>query len=108
MNISGPFSVSRVNAPQQEPDLHLFQRVTAQVLSVTGTTAILSIDGYPIVAELASAEQASILLPQQTTRFIVTQRTGDKITLKLIGNEPSANPAPSTSQGLEIAGRLLE
>src|SRR5690349_9254444 len=108
MNISGPFSVPRVNAQQQEPDLHLFQRVTAQVLSVTGTTAILSIDGYPIVAQLASADQGATLLPQQTAHFVVTQRTGDKITLKVIGNESPVTRAQSTSQRLEVAGPLLE
>ena len=79
MNISGPRSVSGVTAPHgQELDLRPFQRVTAQVLSVTGITALLSIEGYPVVAQLASADQAATLLPQQTAHFIVTQRTVTK------------------------------
>jgi hypothetical protein len=110
MNISGPRSLSGVSAPhQQELDLRPFQRVTAQILSVTGTTALLSIEGYPVVAQLASADQAANLLPQQIAQFIVTQRTGQKITLKVIGDDQNPESlARSAAQGPEIAARLLE
>lgn len=109
MNISGPLPVSGVNAPQQDLDLHPFQRVTAQVLSVTGTTALLSIEGYPIVAQLASADQAATLLPQQTAQFIVTQRTSQKLTLKIVNDDQAqGNQARSVPQGPELAARLLE
>jgi hypothetical protein len=109
MNISGPLPVSGVNAPQHELDLHPFQRVTAQVLSITGTTALLSIEGYPIVAQLASADQAATLLPQQTAQFIVTQRTNQNITLKIVNDDQTqANLHRSVAQGPELAVRLLE
>lgn len=110
MNIPGPLSVSAVNgSPQRELDFRPFQRVTAQVLSVTGTTALLTIEGYPIVARLASADQAATLLPQQTAQFIVTQRTNEKITLKVISNDqPQASLARPVLQRPELAVRLLE
>jgi hypothetical protein len=110
MNISGPLSVSAVNTPHQRaPDLRPFQRVTAQVLSVTGTTALLTIEGFPIVAQLASVDQAATLLPQQTAQFIVTQRTSEKITLKVIRDDPpQASLAPAVLHGSEVAVRLLE
>lgn len=110
MNISGPLSVSAVTARQhQELDLRRFQRVTAQVLSVTGTTALLTIEGYPVVAQLASADQAATLLPQQTAQFIVTGRTSEKITLKVIrDDQPQASLARPVLQGPEVAIRLPE
>jgi hypothetical protein len=109
MNISGPRSVSAVNAPQQELDLRPFQRVTAQVVTVTGTTALLIIDGYPVVAQLTSGDQASTLLSQPMAQFIVTQRTNRTVTLKIAENdEPSTNVAGPISRGPELAVRVLE
>ncbi|MGZ9164352.1 MAG: hypothetical protein ACXW4U_04170, partial [Anaerolineales bacterium] len=110
MNVSGPLSISAINASQQhELDLRPFQRVTAQVLAVTGTTALLTIEGYPIVAQLASSDQAVTLVPQQTAQFIVTQRTGEKITLKVLkDDQPQKSLAKSISYGPELAVRLLE
>jgi hypothetical protein len=110
MNIPGPLSVSAVNIPhQQELDLRPFQRVTAQVLSMTGTTALLTIEGYPVVAQLTSADQAATLLPHQTAQFVVTQRTNEKITLKIISDDQTqASSARSVPQLPELAMRLLE
>jgi hypothetical protein len=110
MNIPGPLSVSAITFPhQQELDLRPFQRVTAQVLSVTGTTALLTIEGYPIVAQLASADQASTLLSRQTAHFIVTQRTSEKITLKVLSDEQTQSSlARPVFPGTEVATRLLE
>lgn len=110
MNVSGSLPVSAVNTRQhQEIDLRLFQRVTAQVLSISGTTALLTIEGYPVVAQLASADQAATLLPQQTAQFIVTGRTSQKITLKVIHDDQhQVSLARPVLQGAELAIRLLE
>lgn len=110
MNVSGPLSISAIHTSQQHVlDLRPFQRVTAQVLSVTGTTALLTIEGYPIVAQLASSDQAATLVPQQTAQFIVTRRTGEKIALKVIReDQPQKSLAKSISYGPELAVRLLE
>ena len=63
MSFPGPLAVSPIHAPaNQDLGLRPFQRVTAQVLNVTGTTAILAIEGYPVVVQLTSADQATALL----------------------------------------------
>jgi len=111
MNIPAPLSVSPLNpSTNQELGLRPFQRVTAQILNVTGTTAILSIDGYPVVAQLSSSDQAAALLGQRTAQFIVTQLTDQVVTLKFIRNEQAqAGPGGNISAGgPELAARILE
>ena len=93
-----------------ELGLRPFQRVTAQVMSVTGTTAIISIDGYPVVAQLTSPEQATALLSQHTVQFIVTKLADQVITLKFVNknNQPQSSLTGAVISGPELAVRLLE
>ncbi len=114
MTFPGPLSVSPLHAPQtpaaQELGLHAFQRVSAQILSVSGNTAILTIEGYPVVAQLASPDQAAALLARRTAQFIVTRLTDQEITLKFVNHEtptPAKAPTPNLN-GPELAVRLLE
>jgi len=100
------FPISPVgSATDQEFGLRAFQRVTAQVLSVTGTSAILEVEGIPLVAQLTSADQAAELASRSTAQFIVTQLSGQAVTLKLIRSEA---PAAGNSSGTELAGQILE
>lgn len=109
MSFPGPLPVSPINTAGPEIGLRAFQRVTAQVLSVTGTTAILSIEGHPVVAQLTSADQAAILLSQRTAQFIVTQLTDQGITLKFVKNEQIQSPVTgNVFNATELAARLLE
>jgi len=109
MSLPGPQAVSQLQAPNL-PDLGLrpFQRVTAQILAVTETTATISIEGYPIIAQLTSAEQAAALFNQPTAQFVITKLTNTAMTLKLVKNE-SHQAAQTTPQqaSLELAARLL-
>jgi hypothetical protein len=98
------FPVSPVgSAADQDFGLRVFQRVTAQVLSVTGTSAVLEVDGHPFVAQLTSADQSAELASRQSAQFIVTQVSGQAITLKLVRGE-----AAGTSQAAELTGQILE
>jgi hypothetical protein len=97
------------SADVQGIGLRAFQRVTAQILSVTGNTAVLSIEGHPVVAQLTSTDQAATLLSQRTAQFIVTQLTDQTITLKFVKNEQAqAAPAGTVINEPELAARLLE
>lgn len=110
MSFPGPISISPIsNANEQFFGLRAYQRITAQVISVTGTTAILEVDGHPIVAQLTSSDQATTLTPQSTAQFIVTQLTDQSVTLKYVKNE-EAQPALSgvIANGSELAERMLE
>jgi len=109
MSLPGPQAVSPLQAPNL-PDLGLrpFQRVTAHILSVTGTTATISIEGYPIIAQLTSADQAAALLDQPTAQFIVTKLTNEGMTLKLVRNEPlQTTPASPPPTSTDLAARLV-
>jgi hypothetical protein len=110
MSLPGPQTVSALRAPNL-PDLGLrpFQRVTAHILNVTGTTATISIEGYPVIAQLTSADQAAALLAHSTAQFIVTKLTNEGVTLKLVRNALPANTqsAPLAANP-ELAARLLE
>lgn len=110
MSFPGPLPVSPINTvADQEVGLRSFQRVTAQVLSVTGTTAILSIEGHPVVAQLTSADQAAALLSQRTAQFIVTQLTDQVVTLKFVKNDQTQSASTgNVPNGPELALRLLE
>ncbi|MFN8383452.1 MAG: flagellar hook-length control protein FliK [Anaerolineales bacterium] len=110
MSFPGPISISPINnANEQFFGLRAYQRITAQVISVTGTTAILEVDGHPVVAQLTSADQATTLTSQPTAQFIVTQLTDQSVTLKYIRNE-EAQPAllGVIANGPELAERMLE
>lgn len=110
MSFPGPLSISPINnTNEQLIGLRAYQRVTAQVISVTGTTAILEVDGHPVVAQLTSADQASMLASQQTAQFLVTELTDNSVTLKFIKNEQT-QPAllGVVANGPELAERILE
>ena len=110
MDFLGPSAISSINAlSKPEASLRPFQRVSAQVLEVTGTTALLSVEGIPIVAQLASADQATELLNRQTAQFVVTQLTKQKITLRMIKDDSAQTALTgSASNAPELAVRLLE
>ena len=110
MNFPGPFAISPIkNTADPDFGLRVFQRVTAQVLSVTGTTAVLEVDGHPVVAQLTSADQAASLASQPTAQFIITELTSQSITLKLIKDEqPQAVLIGVVANGPELAERILE
>jgi hypothetical protein len=109
MSFPGPFPISPISpADIQGIGLRAFQRVTAQILSVTGTTAVLSIEGHPVVAQLTSANQATAMLSQRTAQFIVTHLSDQTITLKFVKEERTQAPITGTVfNEPELAMRLL-
>lgn len=96
--ISGPLPLSQTNATEKtELNFRPLQRVTAEVIQVTATQAILSIDGKPVVAQLSSSDQAAALREQRVARFIVSQAEENNIVFKLV-----QSGQPSNSQGTAI------
>lgn len=108
MSFPGPILISPLNnTTHQELGLRAYQRVTAQILSVTGATVILEVDGHPVVAQLTSADQAAALSSQRTAQFIVTQLTDQSLTLKFIKNEQPVTVGV-VKYGPELAEQILE
>lgn len=108
MSFPSPISTSPINnSTNRDFGLRVYQRVTAQVLSVTGTTAILEVDGHPVVAQLTSADQAATLASHPTAQFIVTQLSDQSVTLKFIKNEQPVTFG-IVEYGSELAEQILE
>jgi len=110
MNIQGPLPLNQTpNTAQPEGGLRLFQRVTAEILQINGTQAVISIDGHPIVARLVSQQEAAQLAGKKVAQFIVTAMDQETVTLKIF-NPPQAATAGSGT-GLpvqEMAVRILQ
>ena len=109
MNIPGPIAVSPVDpAIRHEMVLRPFQRITAEVLQVSQTQAILSVDGFPVVAQLTSADQAAALKDQRSAQFIVTQADSQSIVLRFLRPATTVFPQASTEAArTDLATRML-
>ena len=110
MNIQAPLPVNQTpNSVQPEGGLRLFQRVTAEILQINGTQAVISIDGHPIVARLVSQQEAAQLAGKKAAQFIVTAMDREAITLKIFN--PPQPSASGNGVGLpmqEMALRILQ
>ena len=110
MNIQAPLPVSQTpSTAQPEGGLRLFQRVTAEILQINGTQAVISIDGHPIVARLVSQQEAAQLAGKKVAQFIVTAMDQEAITLKIFN--PPLSSAAGSGVGLpvqEMALRILQ
>jgi hypothetical protein len=109
MSLPGLFPVSQTQShPLQDATLHVNSRVTAQVLQVFDTQAILEIDGYPVVARLTSKGQAAELLSRRTADFVVTQLSSDQITLKLSNPSGGVGDQPIQVQIADLAADIAK
>jgi hypothetical protein len=108
MNASGPLPVSPVQSGSDvNPVLRVNQRITGEVVQISGNQVTLSVDGIPLVARLTSSDQSVSLQPQHVAHFIVRELTGQAITLQLLKPEGQVqlNQAPVLHQ--DLASRLL-
>ncbi len=110
MNVTGPLQVTpQPTTPGFELSLKVNQRVSGEILQVSGTQAVISVEGIPVVARLASAQQGLDLSVQKRAHFIVTEVSGQSVTLKLVG--PGQSEAPLVGQVIperDLATRLLD
>jgi hypothetical protein len=108
MLVNPPLPISS-NDPvaRTEATFRPYQRIVAEVLQVTATQAILSIDGITVVARLTSLEQATMLKEQRLARFIITQADENMINLKLLPlNQQNAPEMPGARQ--DLLARFLQ
>jgi hypothetical protein len=120
MSFPGPFPVTQV-APSssQELSIRLNERITARVMEVTPSQAILDIKGYPVVARLTSKDQVTDLLSKKFANLVISEVTSDQITLKILnetGTQSTAAPiqlemgdwAARISESLGLEGTQAE
>lgn len=110
MTIANPIHVQPSGLTTgQELGFRPFQRITAEVLSVSGVQAVLSVDGFPMVARLTSAQQAVELASQRYAQFLVVEMGGRSATLRMLKPETQEPAAEALAVPLRnLAARLLE
>lgn len=110
MSFPGPFPVTQA-APSssQELSIRLNERLTARVMEVTPTQAILDIKGYPVVARLTSKDQVADLLSKKFANLVISDVTSDQITLKILNEKGTqSTAAPIQLEMEDWAARISE
>jgi hypothetical protein len=109
MSFPGPFPISSVTpVSSQEMSFRLNERITAQVMQVTGTQVVLDLKGYPVVAQLASKEQAAQLQNQHFANFVITQLTSDKVILKMVPQNETEDSKPVQFEMGNLAENIVK
>jgi hypothetical protein len=87
----------------------MFQRVTAEIVQISGVQAVLSIDGHLVVARLASKQEAAELAGQKLAQFVVTGMDEQTVILKIF-RPPQTSPAgAAAAQSVQdMAARILQ
>lgn len=93
-----PFQpVQRID--EARPSFRLQQKISAEVIQVSGDNVILGIDGVRVVGRLTSTDQAATLAAQQFAQFIVQDFSGEVVTLQL--QPASTDDASSASAAMD-------
>ncbi len=80
--------------------LRMNQRITAEILEVATDHVILALDGFPVVAQLTSADQMAELSDQKQAQFIVRDSRGNQLLLQMIPGDSTQTPANTTESAL--------
>ena len=108
MLFSGPLPVPPSSSSQpQDIHLRLQQRFNAEIVEVSGTQVVLSVNGTPVVARLEAAEQGAQLAGRRTAQFIVTALTEGEIEIKLAGQTQAVAGTGAAAVGDIVASNLL-
>lgn len=109
MTIQGTLPINRFDRPtDQSLQLNMNQRVTAEVLEVSGDQVSLVIQGIRVVGKLTSGDQADLLGDRKTAQFIIRGMTEGVLQLQLLPNTPVENLGTSLAAPLmQLAQNLL-
>jgi hypothetical protein len=110
MTIQGTLPINRFDRPgDQSLQLNVNQRVTAEVLEVSGDQVSLVIQGIRVVGKLTTSDQATLLGDRQTAQFIIRGMKDGVLQLQLL-QQPSILPETGFSLAtpfLQLAQNLL-
>jgi hypothetical protein len=94
--------------PVDQPlQLHLNQKVTAEILSVNGEQIEMVIQGYRVVGRLQTNDQSATLENNQLAQFIVKGSIDGVLQLAIAKSSEIAAPAQPTSKLSLLAQNLL-
>lgn len=107
MNTLVPQPIAVIQEPKHDLNaLRINQRVTAEVLGISGDQVELYLQGIRVVARMASAELAASLLEYQTATFIVRHISQQAVNLQLV-QQDATSPPPSQPSSLSFISNLL-
>ena len=108
MNVGGLTPIQLIEKPGgTEVQLRTNQRVTAEILNVSGDQVDLMIRGVRVVGKLVSQEQSAELAGRQTAQFIVKGMVNGELQLKLLGELQAAPASVQDGQWLTLSKNLL-
>jgi hypothetical protein len=108
MNVGGLTPIQLIEKPGgTEVQLRTNQRVTAEILGVSGDQVDLMIRGVRVVGKLDSQEQSAELAGRQTAQFIVKGMVNGELQLKLLGELQAAPTSVQDGQWLTLSKNLL-
>jgi hypothetical protein len=109
MQIIGPLpNVAQNQIQSKDLHLRLNQRFNADIVEVSSTQVILSVDGHTIVARLEPGEQLLDLMNRRSAQFIVTALSEGEVVLKLAQASPQATGSSAAGPDSSILARILE
>ncbi|MHC1782839.1 MAG: hypothetical protein AB9891_08800 [Anaerolineaceae bacterium] len=104
MTIQGTLPINRFDRPSdQSLQLNVNQRVTAEVLEVSGDQVTLVIQGIRVVGKLTTSDQAALLVDRQTAQFIIRGMKDGVLQLQLL-----QQPSILTETGFSLATPFLQ
>jgi hypothetical protein len=104
MTIQGTTPINRFDrASDQSLPLNVNQRVTAEVLGVSGDQVSLVIQGIRVVGKLTSGDQAALLQDRKTAQFIVRGMTDGVLQLQVLQQAVTGKDA-----GVSLAAPMLQ
>ncbi len=108
MTIQGLPPVGRLDRPgEQSIQLKENQRISADVLKVSGDQVTLVIQGVRVVGKLVPGEQSNALRERTTAQFIVRGMDNGVLQLQLLRGEVSTTTAPQGNPWTALAQNLL-
>jgi hypothetical protein len=108
MTIQGLQPVQPGARPLDQPlQLHLNQKVTAEVLSVNGDQIDMVIQGYRVIGRLQSNDQSSLLEQHQLTQFIVKGSIDGVLQLAFAKTDETALAGPKQNAMATLSQNLL-
>ncbi len=85
MNVTGSSSIAIVQRFDETSVLfRVNQRITAEVLQVSGDQVVLDLNGTQVLAKLTSPDQTAALAERRLAQFIVRDQIGHTIVLQLV------------------------
>jgi hypothetical protein len=109
MNISGPNLIRTVDTPSAQPtEFRLNQRISAEILNVSGDQVTMVVQGTTVVGKLTAGEQALLLADRRSATFVVKGVVDGVLQLQLVRGEGKQSGTEGASQWTILAQNLLK